>query len=140
VTVLRNDNIPYYNYNSIKFENIEYNQSFVLNKEFFKLFQNIIQFRNNLKGRFYAEYNKYGDLSYKDYIYLTAEEINTLDMDLEYNSFINDNEFVEPNVINRLFRKIYEFETNLLSISEVRLKNLKTWVDLKHGLNIYPIE
>lgn len=140
VTVLRNTNIPYYNYNSIKFENIEYNQSFVLNKEFYKLFENIIQFKNNLKGRFYAEYNKYGDLSYKDYIYLTDEEINTLDLDLEYNSFINDNEFVEPNVINRLFNKLYEFEMSLLSISEVRLKNLKTWVDLKYGLNIYPIE
>jgi hypothetical protein len=140
VTVLRNSNIPYYNYNSIKFENIEYNQSFVLNKEFYKLFQNIIQFKNNLKGKFYAEYNKYGDLSYKDYIYLTEEEINTLDIDLEYNSFINDNELVEPNVINRLFNKLYQFEMNLLNISEVRLKNLKTWVDLKHGLNIYPIE
>jgi len=140
VTVLRNSNIPYYNYNNIKFENIEYNQSFVLNKEFYKLFENIIQFKNNLKGRFYAEYNKYGDLTYKDYIYLTDEEINTLDMDLEYNSFINDNELVEPNVINRLFNKLYQFQVNLLSISEVRLKNLKTWVDIKHGLNIYPIE
>lgn len=140
VTVLRETDIPYYNYNSIKFENIEYNQSFVLNKEFYKLFQNIIQFKNQLKGRFYAEYNKYGDLAYRDYIYLTDDEINLLDIDLEYNSFINDNELVEPNVINRLFTKIYEFEINLLKISEVRLRNFKTWVDLKHGLNIYPIE
>jgi hypothetical protein len=140
ISVLRETNIPYYNYNSIKFENIEYNQAFVLNKEFYKLFQNIIQFKSNLKGRFYAEYNKYGDLTYKDYIYLSDEEINTLDIELEYNSFISDNELVEPNVINRLFNKIYEFESKLLSITEVRLKNLKTWVDLKHGLNIYPIE
>ena len=140
VSVLRETNIPYYNYNGIKFENIEYNQSFVLNKEFFKLFQNIIQFKNNLKGRFYAEFNKFGDLTYKDYIYLTDEEINTLDIDLEYNSFINDNELVEPNVINRLFNKVYDFESKLLSISEARLKNLKTWIDVKTGLNIYPIE
>lgn len=140
ISVLRNTNIPYYNYNSIKFENIEYNQSFVLNKEFFKLFQNVIQFRNTLKGRFYAEYNKYGDLIYKDYIYLSDDEINTLNLDLEYNSFINDNELVEPNVINRLFNKIYEFQIKLLNISEARLKNFKTWIDLKHGLNIYPIE
>jgi hypothetical protein len=140
ISVLKHTNIPYYNYNRIKLENIEYNQSFVLNKEFYKLFQNIFQFRNYLKGRFYAEYNKYGDLTYKDYIYLSDDEINSLYIDLEYNLFINDNELVEPNVINRLFDKIYEFQLNLLNISEVKLKNYKTWVDLKYGLNIYPIE
>ena len=140
ITILKDTSIPYYNYKSIKFENIEYNQSIILNKEFYKLFSNIIQFKNTLKGRFYAEYNKFGDLSYKDYIYLTDEEINTLNIELEYNSFINDNELVEPNVINRLFKKVYNFQTILLSISEVRIKNLKTWVDLQLGLNIYLIE
>lgn len=140
LTVLRNTNIPYYNYTSIKFQNTEYNQSIILNKEFYKLFANIVQFKNYLKGRFYAEYNRYGDLSYKDYIYLTDEEINTLTIELEYNSFINDNELVQPNVINRLFKKVYDFQTSLLKISEVRVKNLKTWVDLKLGLNIYIIE
>jgi hypothetical protein len=140
ITILKDTSIPYYNYKSIKFENIEYNQSIILNKEFYKLFSNIIQFKNTLKGRFYAEYNKFGDLSYKDYVYLTDEEINTLNIELEYNSFINDNELVEPNVINRLFKKVYNFQTILLSISEVRIKNLKTWVDLQLGLNIYLIE
>jgi hypothetical protein len=140
VSLLKNDNLPYYNYKSIKFENMEYNQSLVLNKEIYKLYQNILQFKNSLKGRFYAEFDKYGDLKYKDYIYLTDEEINTLNIDIEYNSFINDNEFVQPNVINRIFNKLYEFQINLLNLTQVKLKNLKTWVDLKNGSNIYPIE
>ena len=139
-TVLRNTNIPYYNYNSIKFENMEYNQAVILNKEFYKLFSNIIQFKNFLKGKFYAEYNKYGDLIYKDYIYLSDEEISTIDIELEYNSFINDNELVQANVINRLFNKVYYYQYNLVKISEVKLKNFKTYVDIKLGLNIYPIE
>jgi len=140
LSLLQHDNLPYYNFERIKFENVEYNQSWVLNKEFYKLFSNIIQFKNNLKGRFYAQFNNYGDLVYKDYIYLTDEEINTLDIELEYNSFINDNEFVQPNVINRLFKKIYQFELNLLNLTKVKLKNLKTWVDLENGTNIYPID
>jgi len=140
LSLLKNDNLPYYNYKSIKFENIEYNQSLVLNKEIYKLYQNILQFKNNLKGRFYAEFDKYGDLKYKDYIYLTDEEINTLNIDIEYNSFVNDNEFVQPNVINRIFNKLYEFQINLLNLTQVKLKNLKTWVDLQNGNNIYPIE
>jgi hypothetical protein len=140
LSLLQHDNLPYYNYERIKFENTEYNQSWVLNKEFYKLFSNIIQFKNNLKGRFYAEFNNYGDLTYKDYIYITDEEINTLDIELGYNSFINDNELIQPNVINRLFRKIYEFQTNLLNLTKVKFKNLKTWVDLENGSNIYPID
>ena len=140
LSLLQYDNIPYYNYQRIKFENTEYNQSWVLNKEFYKLFSNIIQFKNNLKGRFFAEFNNYGDIVYKDYIYLSDDEINTLDIELEYNSFINDNELVQPNVINRLFKKIYEFELNLLNLTKVKLKNLKTWVDLENGTNIYPID
>lgn len=141
LSLLQHDNLPYYNYERVKFENTEYNQSWVLNKEFYKLFSNIIQFKNNLKGRFYAEFNNYGDLTYKDYIYITDEEINTLNIELEYNSFINDNELIQPNVVNRLFKKIYEFQINLLNLTKVKFKNLKTWVDLKvEGSNAYPID
>jgi hypothetical protein len=127
ITVLRDENMPFYNYNSIKFENIEYNQALVLNKEFFKLYQNIIQFKNNLKGRFYAEFNNFSDIVYKDYIYLTDEEINTLKVDLDYNSFINENELVQPNSINRIFKKIYDLQIKLLSLTNVKLKNFKTF-------------
>jgi hypothetical protein len=140
LTVLRDDNVPYYNYNRIKFNSNEYNQSFVINKEFYKIFSNIIQFKNTLRGRFYAEFNDYGDILYKDYIYLTDEEINTLNVELEFNSFINDNELVQPNVINRLFKKIYEFQEKILSLSQVKLKNLKTYIDFTSKTSVYPID
>ena len=139
-SLLQNNNLPYYNFNKIKFKNFEYNQSLTLNKEIYKLFSNIIQFKNNLKGRFFAEYNKYSDIVYNDYIYLTDEEINTLDIDLDYNCFVNDNELVQPNVINRIFSKIYELQKNLMLLSQARLKNIKTWVDIKGGSGDgYPI-
>ena len=140
LTVMRDINIPYYNFDQIKFNSNEYNQSFVLNKELYKIFANIIQFKNTLKGRFYAEFNDYGDIIQKDYIYLTDEEINTLNIELEFNSFINDNELVQPNVINRLFKKIYEFEEKILSLSQVKLKNLKTYINFTTKTTVYPID
>jgi hypothetical protein len=140
ISVLRNENLNYYNYERIKFEKDEYNQSFVFNKEFYKLFSNIIQLKNSLKGRFYAEFNNYGDVVYKDYIYLIDEQMNLLNIEMDYNSFVNDNEKVEPNVLNRIFTKIYEFQIILLQLTGVRLQNIKTWVDLEYNSNIYPID
>jgi hypothetical protein len=140
LSVLREINVSYYNYEKILLDNREYNQSFVFNKEVYKLFSNIIQFKNTIKGRFYAEFSDYGDILQRDYIYLTDEEINTLNLELEFNSFINDNELVQPNVINRLFKKIYSFQENLLSLSQVKLKNLKTYIDFVTKTNVYPID
>jgi len=139
-TVFRQSNLPYYTYNQIKFENMEYNQALTLNKEFFKLFQNVIQFKNNIKGKFFGTFNNYGDLLYKDYTYISNAEINDLDIELEYNSFVNDNELVQPNVINRIFTQIYDLQIKMLKITNPRLRNVKTWVDLKNGSNAYPIQ
>jgi hypothetical protein len=140
VSLLRKDNLPYYNYDKIKFTKNEYNQALILNKEIYKLFANIIQFKNNLKGRFYAEFNEYGDLVYKDYVYLADEEINTIDIELTYNTFVNDNELVEPNVLNRIFNKIYDLQLALLKLTNVRIDNYRTWVDFTISSNIYPID
>jgi hypothetical protein len=131
ISLLRDEKLNYYNFDSIQLEKNEYNQSLVINKEIYKLFANIIQLKNNLKGRFYAEFDEYGDVIYKDYIYLSDEEINLLNIDLEFNSFINDNELVEPNVINRLFKKLYDIQLKILDLSNVKLKNIKTRVDVK---------
>ena len=66
--------------------------------------------------------------------------MNLLNIEMDYNSFVNDNEKVEPNVLNRLFTKIYDFQIILLELTKVRLKNIKTWVDLEYNSNIYPID
>lgn len=140
ISLLKNEDINYYNYDRIKLEKIEYNQSFVLNKEIYKILSNIIQIKNTLKGRFYCEYNEFGDIIYKDYIYLLDEEINTLNVEIDYNMYVNDNELVEPNVLNRIFNRIYDFQTKMLNLTNSKLKNLKTYVDLMGGSNIYPID
>jgi hypothetical protein len=140
LSLLRDENVNYYNFDRIKLDKIEYNQGFVLNKEIYKLLSDITQIKNNLKGKFYAEYNEYGDIIYKDYIYLLDEQINTLNVEIDYNTYINDNELVEPNVLNRVLRKIYEFQIKMLELTNAKLKNIKTYVDLVAGSNIYPID
>lgn len=140
VSLLRNDDLNYYNYDRIKLDKNEYNQSFVLNKEIYKLLSDIIEIKNNLKGKFYAEYNEYGDIIYKDYIYLLDDQINSLNIKLNYNSYINDNELVEPIVLNRVITNIYDFQIKLLDLTNTKLRNIKTYVDLVGGSNIYPIE
>lgn len=127
-TVLRDPNLKYYNYNRIEFSKKEYNQSFVANKEFYKLFSNIIQFKNVLKGRFFFEFDRFGDLAIKDYVYLTDSEINELSVDLEFDSFINDNELTQPNVINRLFKKVYDFQQKVVDLTQIKILNLKNKV------------
>jgi hypothetical protein len=143
-SVLKDINPNYYNYNKIKFESIEYNQTLTLNKELYKLFSNLIQIKNNLKGRFFAEYNKYGDLIYIDYVCFDDIEINLLDLETIFNSFINDNEFVQPNVLNRFFKKIYEFQINLFNLTTAKVKNIKTKLNLREDINqqsnIYAID
>lgn len=124
-SVLRDTNLKYYNYKKIALDKNEYIQSIVLNKEFFKLFSNIVQFKNTLKGRFFFEYGEDDELLIRDILYFTDDEINTLTVELEYNCYVNDNELVQPNVINRMLRKLYKFQENVVELTKVKIRNLK---------------
>jgi hypothetical protein len=136
--MLRNKNLLYYNIEKLKFDKTEYVQSFVFNKEFFKLYFNILQLKNHLIGKFSFEFDKYGNLKNRDIVYLTDDEINSLNVDIEYESFFNDNELLNPNVINRLITNLYTIQSNLLSITVANIINLKTAIS-RDGSNIINI-
>jgi hypothetical protein len=136
--MLKNKNLLYYNMDKLKLEKNEYVQSFVFNKEFFKLYFNVLQLKNNLMGKFSFEFDKYGNLKNKDLVYLSNDEINSLEIDIDYDSFINDNEFLNPNVINRLFKNIYNLQLNMLTITKAKITNLKTAIT-RDGSNIIAI-
>lgn len=135
-SVLRDQNLKYYNYSKIELNKKEYNQALTYNKELYKLFSNIIQFKNNLVGRFFFEFDKYGDLIIRDFAYFKDEEINTLSIDLKYDSFVNDNELVQPNVINRMLKKIYDFQLKVIELTNVKILNLKTAIQDNNILQI----
>lgn len=136
-SVLRNTNLKYYNYNRIQLDKKEYNQSLTINKELYKLFSNIIQFKNTLKGRFFFEFDKYGELIIRDFAYFTDDEINILSVDLDYDCYVNDNELVQPNVLNRMLNKLYDFQENVIDFTNVKILNLKTAIQ---DNNVYLID
>lgn len=137
-SLLKDNYLNYYDYNSISLDKNEYVQSFVLNKEIYKIYSDLILLKNNLRGKFLYEFDRYGDLNKIDIMYLTDEEINLLNVDIEFDSFINDNELLNPNVINRVFGKIYKLQSLLLDVTNVRIKNLKTAINFD-GSNILNI-
>lgn len=124
-SILKNDELPYFKTDKVLL-NIEENvQALVFNKELYKIYSNIIQIKNNLKGRFYYKYDRYGDLNYNNYISLLDEEINNINILLNYDTKINDNEIVCPQVMNRIFSKIIEIENLLFELTEPYIPNFK---------------
>ena len=117
-TILKNTKIPYFRTKDVLLTIPENVQALVFNKEFFKIYSNIIQLKNNLKGRFYFKYDKYGDLKYNYYISLLDEEIEKLNVLINFDTRINDNELVMPQVLNRIFEKIIDLETELFHLTE----------------------
>ncbi len=135
---LRDENLNYYNFNKISLDKNEYVQTFVLNKEFYKIYSNTLQLINYIRGKFLFEFDKYGNLINKDIIYFTNYEISKLLIDIDFNSYVNDNELVNPNVINRIIRQLYKIQTNLLFVTKIKLYNFKTVItsDQSNVLNI----
>jgi hypothetical protein len=124
-SVLKNIELPYFRTEKVLL-NIEENvQSLVFNKELYKIYSNIIQIKNNLKGKFYFKYDNYGDLNYNNYISLLDEEINKLTILVNYDTKINDNEIVVPGVMNRIFSKIIELENLLFELTEPYIPNFR---------------
>lgn len=123
VSMLHNKDLNYNPYNDIILDKNEYVQSFVLNKEFYKIYSNLLQIKNNLKGKLEYYFNEYGDIAGNDTRYFYDEEINELKLELEYNLYFNDNELVDPNVINRHLLKIYSFMDKMLVLTKDSILN-----------------
>jgi hypothetical protein len=124
-TVLKNTKIPYFRTKDVLLTISENVQALVFNKELFKIYSNIIQLKNNLKGRFYYKYDKYGDLNYNNYISLLDEEIHRLNVEINFDTRINDNELVVPQVLNRIFEKIIDLENALFEMTEPYIPNFR---------------
>ena len=92
ISLLHNKDLNYNPYKDIILDKNEYVQSFVLNKEFYKIYSNLLQIKNNLKGKLEYFFNNYGDVAGNDTRYFYDEEINELNLELDYNLYFNDNE------------------------------------------------
>lgn len=125
-TVLTDNNFVNYSADSVNVNQDEYVQAVVVNKELYKLYDNITQLKNNIRGRFYGVYDGFSVLQHKNYSYLTNDELQTISINDDFNIYINDNEQVSVGVINRVLSHIYNIQTLLLDLTQANVVNVKT--------------
>ena len=90
------------------------------------MFDNLLRIKNNLKGKFYLTYNFYGDLTFQQYQYFDIIDNNLVSIEQEFNTYINDNELVQVGVINRLFKKLYDVQYQILKLTEPIIVNFRS--------------
>jgi len=124
VSLLRNTDFQIYDFNDIVLNKNEYNQAWIYNKSFKKLFYNLSLLKTNIGYRFYEGRTVEQLLSYVERQYNNAF---IDDPDLDTNTFANVciNENFQSSTINRNLRKLYDLEYYLLT-SVVNQDNIRT--------------
>ena len=128
-TVLRNDKISYYSLDKVQLEYTENIQSVTINKELFKLYNNILQIKNNIKGRFNFTYDLYGDLTYSNYIYFSDSEIDQLNVSSDLNTRVNDNELIQAGTFNKLLVNVHKLQQTLIKLTKPNVFNYRAVID-----------
>ena len=109
----------YPNYGALKLtiNRDEYVQTPTINKEIYKILNDVYTLKNNLVGRFTGSYDNAGVFTLEDYNYnIEFNDFNQNDINQYY---IHDNEKAILGVINRAFRSVYELQSKLVSLSNV---------------------
>lgn len=124
-SILRDSVLPFYGLNKVLLEQTENIQSVTINKELYKMYSNILQLKNTIKGRFSYFYDGYGDLNFKNYMYFVDDEINKLKVEINLNTRVNDNELVQAGTMNKLLMKIYDLHESLLQLTKPIIVNYR---------------
>ena len=124
-SILRDAVLPFYGLNKVLLEQTENIQSVTINKELYKMYSNILQLKNTIKGRFSYLYDGYGDLNFKNYLYFVDDEIDRLKVELNLNTRVNDNELVQAGTMNKLLMQIYDLHEELLKLTKPVIVNFR---------------
>lgn len=127
-SVLDDTIINYYNLQKTSLEYTENVQSLTINKELYKIYSNIIQLKNNIRGRFSFEYDGYGNLDYRTYMYFIENELERVKINLNLDSQINANELVQAGTMNKIFNKLYDVQDALLELVKPHILNFRNIV------------
>jgi len=112
---------PNYGASKLTINRDEYVQTPTINKELYKVLNDIYTLKNNLVGRFTGSYDEGGVFTLEDYNYnIDFRDFNQADINQYY---IHDNEKAILGVINRAFRSVYELQSKLVSLTNVDYKN-----------------
>jgi len=115
--VTKYNTYPNYGASKLTISRDEYVQTPTINKEIYKILNDVYTLKNNLVGRFTGSYDNAGVFTLEDYNYnIEFNDFNQNDINQYY---IHDNEKAILGVINRAFRSVYELQSKLVSLSNV---------------------
>jgi len=120
--ILTIPNYDVYTYDEIKFNELEYVQSWIFNKALSKLLINHMRFRDQIIGKFLFKRDEKNNIVFKFTRYLTVEERESIYFETDIDFFIGKNEVFQNAVVNRCLEKIYDIQENLLNILKDEVK------------------
>lgn len=119
--VTKYNTYPNYGASKLTINREEYVQTSTINKELYKVLNDIYTLKNNLVGRFTGSYDDAGVFTLEDYNYnINFNDFDQTDINQYY---IHDNEKAILGVINRAFRSVYELQSKLISLTNVDYGN-----------------
>lgn len=127
--VLKTKDFANYSIDEIKLDKEEYLQANYINKELYKIFENIVRIKNQVIGSFYGKYEITNQqLSYEDSLYSPSLVLKGINYFLNYDFlnitndndfFIHENEPVNNIVLNRCFTNLYRLQESILQSTKI---------------------
>jgi len=119
--VTKYNTYPNYGASKLTINREEYIQTATINKELYKVLNDIYTLKNNLVGRFTGSFDDASVFTLEDYNYnIDFNSFNLVDINQYY---IHDNEKAILGVINRALRSVYELQSKLISLTNVDYGN-----------------
>ena len=131
-SVTKYNTYPNYGATKLTVNRDEYIQTITINKELYKILNDIYTLKNNLIGRFTGNYDAAGVFTLEDYNYnINLSEFSDTDINQYY---IHENEKAILGVINRAFKSVYELQVKLIELTAVDYgTNLKPVYNTQEG-------
>lgn len=99
-------------------------QAVVVNKELSKIISTMLFLKNQLIGRFAAEYDYISNLVNKGIMPLNDDEFDTLEINNIKNFYIHNNESAtNAGAINRVLRSMFNVQQQLLNLTKTKITN-----------------
>jgi hypothetical protein len=127
--VLKTKDFSNYSIDQIKLDKEEYLQANYINKELYKVFENIIRIKNQVIGSFYGVYEITNQqLTYEDSLYSPSLVLRGINYFLNYDFlnitndndfFIHENEPINNMVLNRCFTNLYRLQESILLSTKI---------------------
>jgi hypothetical protein len=127
--VLKTKDFSNYPISQIKLDKEEYLQANYINKELYKIFENIIRIKNQVIGSFYGKYELTNQqLTYEDSLYSPSLVLKGINYFLNYDFlnitndndfFVHENEPINNMVLNRCFNNLYKLQESILLSTKI---------------------